>query len=138
MPAKDFYHDVVRSALEKDGWTITDDPYYFSVGEVDFFIDLGAEQLIAAEKGVEKIAVEIKGFSAPSPVQAFHEAMGKYINYRAALEEKEADRMLYLAVPLPIFENFFQRPFIQKMLHREELKLIIYDPETKNITKWTK
>ncbi|MCB0597214.1 MAG: hypothetical protein H6557_00795 [Lewinellaceae bacterium] len=76
--------------------------------------------------------------TAPSPVHAFHEAMGKYVNYRAALEEKEVDRVLYLAVPLLIFQNFFQRPFIQKMLHREKLKLIIYDPKTKNITKWTK
>ncbi len=26
MPAKDIYHDVVKQALIKDGWTITDDP----------------------------------------------------------------------------------------------------------------
>ena len=25
--AKDIYHDTVRTALEKDGWTITDDPF---------------------------------------------------------------------------------------------------------------
>ncbi len=25
MPAKDIYHDVVKQALIKDGWTITDD-----------------------------------------------------------------------------------------------------------------
>jgi XisH protein len=25
--AKDFYHDNVRQALEKDGWHITHDPY---------------------------------------------------------------------------------------------------------------
>ncbi len=27
MPAKDTYHDALRSALVKDGWTITDDPF---------------------------------------------------------------------------------------------------------------
>ncbi len=27
MPAKDLFHDSVRNALEKDGWTITADPY---------------------------------------------------------------------------------------------------------------
>ncbi len=26
MPARDIYHDTVRNALEKDGWTITHDP----------------------------------------------------------------------------------------------------------------
>jgi hypothetical protein len=136
MPAKDFYHDIVKEALIKDGWTITSDPYYFSVGEVDFFIDLGAEQLIAAEKGVEKIAVEIKGFAQASPVNAFHEAMGKFINYRAALEENENDRVLYLAIPQLAYESFFQRPFVQRMIEREKLKLIIYTPETKGIWKW--
>jgi hypothetical protein len=26
MPAKDIYHETVKNALIKDGWTITDDP----------------------------------------------------------------------------------------------------------------
>jgi hypothetical protein len=26
MPAKDIYHDTVKNALVKDGWTITHDP----------------------------------------------------------------------------------------------------------------
>jgi len=26
MPALDLYHDTVKNALIKDGWTITDDP----------------------------------------------------------------------------------------------------------------
>ncbi|MBA4182514.1 MAG: fatty-acid synthase, partial [Acidobacteria bacterium] len=26
MPAKDIYHDTVKNALIKDGWTITHDP----------------------------------------------------------------------------------------------------------------
>ena len=25
--AKDIFHDIVREAIEKDGWTITNDPY---------------------------------------------------------------------------------------------------------------
>jgi len=123
MPAKDFFHDTVREALENDGWTITDDPLYFTVGEVDFYIDLGAEQLIAAERGTEKIAVEIKSFSSPSPVNAFHEALGKFINYRVALDEKDAKRVLFLAIPKLVYEDFFQRPFIQKIRHLENLKL---------------
>ena len=27
MPARDLYHDAVKAALIKDGWTITDDPF---------------------------------------------------------------------------------------------------------------
>jgi uncharacterized protein (DUF433 family) len=34
MPAKDIFHDVVRSVLEKEGWTITDDPLRITVYDV--------------------------------------------------------------------------------------------------------
>jgi hypothetical protein len=33
--AKDRFHDAVRMALEKEGWTITADPYEISVGDYD-------------------------------------------------------------------------------------------------------
>ncbi|WP_205127413.1 element excision factor XisH family protein [Okeania hirsuta] len=36
MPAKDIFHDTVKRALEKEGWTITHDP----LGDVGMFIDL--------------------------------------------------------------------------------------------------
>ena len=57
MPAKDLYHDTVRIALEKEGWIITHDPYFVRLGKRRGFIDLGAE-MIGAERGIEKIAVE--------------------------------------------------------------------------------
>lgn len=65
MPARDIFHDAVRTALEKDGWVITADPLILVVGIRSVFVDLGAEKLIAAERGTEKIAVEIKSFLAP-------------------------------------------------------------------------
>jgi hypothetical protein len=37
-----------------------DDPYRIQVEEVELLIDLGAEQVLAAERMGEKIAVEIK------------------------------------------------------------------------------
>lgn len=51
MPAQDIFHDSVKNALIKDGWTITDDPLYLDYGGIDMYVDLGAEKLIAAEKG---------------------------------------------------------------------------------------
>ena len=53
MPAKDIYHTTVCDALVKDGWTITHDPYTMTFGQKDVFVDLGAERLLAAEKGSE-------------------------------------------------------------------------------------
>ncbi len=55
--AKDRFHNLVRNALEKDGWKITADPYEINVDDVDFEIDLAAEQLLGAEREGQKIAV---------------------------------------------------------------------------------
>jgi Holliday junction resolvase-like predicted endonuclease len=62
MPAKNIYHNTVKNALIKEGWTITDDPLFIQFGEVDMYIDIGAERIIAAEKENQKIAIEIKSF----------------------------------------------------------------------------
>jgi XisH protein len=51
MPRKDTFHDAVKTALQKEGWTITNDPLFVPTeGGIDFFIDLGLEQVIGAEK----------------------------------------------------------------------------------------
>jgi len=62
MPAKDLFHDCVRHALIHDGWTITHDPLRLNWGGKDLYVDLGAEQLMAAEKSGQRIAVEVKSF----------------------------------------------------------------------------
>lgn len=72
MSRRDIYHEIVCAALGKDGWQITADPLDLTIGEVELFADLGAERVIAAEKGNEKIAVEIKSFLGQSPVSEFH------------------------------------------------------------------
>ncbi len=99
--AKDKFHAVVRLALEKEGWQITDDPYEINVDGVDFEIDLAAEQVLAATKNNQKIAVEIKSFISPSNISDFHTALGQFLNYRDALALTEPERHLYLAVRLP-------------------------------------
>jgi hypothetical protein len=134
--AKDLFHDVVRVALEKDGWQITDDPYEINVDDVDFEIDLAAEQLLAAQRESQKIAVEVKSFISPSNVSNFHMALGQFLNYRDALEKIEPDRQLFLAVRVPIYESFFQRRFIIAAVKRYQLRLVIYDVQQEAIVKW--
>lgn len=82
---------------------ITHDPLPLSVGGVEMFVDLGAEQLIAAEKNGRKIAVEIKSFAGPSNISEFHTALGQFLDYEQALEEQDPERVLYLAVPVGIY-----------------------------------
>ena len=50
MPAKDIYHDTVKAALIKDGWTITHDPLTIRLTRKKLYVDLGAERLIAAQR----------------------------------------------------------------------------------------
>jgi hypothetical protein len=50
MSAKDVFHNAVKNALQKEGWIITDDPFFIRFGGINIYIDLGAEKVIAAEK----------------------------------------------------------------------------------------
>lgn len=50
MPAKDLYHESVKEALIQEGWKITHDPLIIRFEGISYHIDLGAEQVIAAEK----------------------------------------------------------------------------------------
>jgi XisH protein len=134
--AKDRFHDVVKSALEAEGWTITHDPYEIRVGDVDFEIDLAADKLLAAQKDHQKIAVEIKSFIGTSNVSEFHVALGQFINYRYALEEKDPDRQLYLAVPKVTYNTFFKRQFVASVVQRSNIALIVYDPQQGGIVQW--
>jgi hypothetical protein len=43
MPAKDFYHDTVKTALIKDGWTVDDKSLTYLIGKRPAIIDLAAE-----------------------------------------------------------------------------------------------
>jgi hypothetical protein len=135
--AKDVFHQQVKNALIKNGWNITHDPLTIRISEaVKLQIDLAAETTIAAERDSEKIAVEIKSFVGDSDISAFHTALGQYLNYCQALEEQEPDRLVYLAIPLETYQDFFQLPFIQRSLRRYQVKLMIYDPKLEEIKQW--
>jgi hypothetical protein len=136
MPARDAFHGVVRTALENEGWAITHDPYHIDLGFVDFYIDLGVERLIAATREGAKIAVEIKTFLAASTISEFHTAIGQFINYRIALEDEGGGRVLYLAVPLDVYKRFFKYPFIQTVIRRNQIPLLVYDVEKQEIAQW--
>ncbi|MDJ0577956.1 MAG: element excision factor XisH family protein [Xenococcaceae cyanobacterium MO_234.B1] len=134
--AKDVFHDVVRDGLESEGWTITDDPYRIELDKVNFQVDLAAEKIIAAQKNNQKIAVEIKSFLNPSAVTDFYGALGQFLSYRLVLKTIEPQRILFLAIPLDAYEEFFQSTFAQLAINEYQLKLIIYDSEKGGLTQW--
>jgi hypothetical protein len=136
MPVRDKFHYAVKNGLQTEGWTVTADPLYLEFGGVDFYVDLAADKVIAAEKEGDKIAVEIKSFIAPSLISEFHTALGQFINYRTALQIQEPERRLYLAVPEDTYKIFFTLPFTQTVTNQQQIKLIVYNIEQEVIVKW--
>lgn len=136
MAARDAFHESVKQALIKDGWIVTHDPLVIRFDSIDFYIDLGAEKLIAAEKSGVQIAVEIKSFLSTSIVSEFHTALGQFLNYRFVLQEKEPARELYLAVPVDIHETFFNMTFAKGIISQYQVKLLIYHPYMQEVKQW--
>ena len=134
--ARDKTHAFFKETLEKEGWNVTDDPLYLKMGSIPIHIDLGAEKLIAAEKGNEKIAVEIKTFGIISFITALYEAVGKFIIYRKALAVLKPDRTLYLAIPDDVFKKIDKEPILKAVFIEEKIKLILYKTDIQLITSW--
>jgi hypothetical protein len=136
MPARDRYHDQVKNALIKDGWTITDDPLHVKWGKKDMYLDFAAEQLLAAEKGGRKIAVEVKSFLGPSEMEDLEQAVGHYTIYHDVSSRAEPDRALFLALNEEVYNNPFEEPIGQLLLEGGRLQLIVFDPLTETIRQW--
>jgi hypothetical protein len=115
---------------------VTHDPYLIETEDVNFEVDLAAEQIFGAEKEGVKIVVEVKSFVAASFVYEFHRVVGQFLNYSIGLEETEPDRILYLAVPLKVYQDSFHLSFVKKAMRRIKMKLLIFENE--KIVKWKK
>lgn len=74
--ARDIYHEHVRTALEKNGWTVTHDPLRVEQRKRQAIqIDLGAERLPGTEQDNQKIAVEIKSCVSISELEDLYNDM---------------------------------------------------------------
>ena len=136
MPAKDIHHEAVKQALINDGWSVTNDPLHLRYGGFDFYIDFGAESLLGATKGSQKIAVEIKTFLGASSLRELHIAVGQVLNYEIVLQESDPQRELYLAVPEYAYNSVFSTRFGELILEKHRIKLIIFDEQQEKIIKW--
>ena len=136
--AKDIYHETVKTALTKDGWTITNDPLSLAVGGRTVYVDLGAEKLLAAEKDNQRIAVEVKSFVRPSPVQDLKNVLGQYVLYRSLMQESplDRDRKLYLAVSDAVYFDFFEEKIAQIALRGNQVKVLTFDEISQEISQW--
>jgi len=136
MSKRDIYHDAARNALENDDWTITHDPFPLKIGNKRLSADLGAERLISAEKGLEKIVVEVKSFVGQSDVKDLEQALGQYILYKQIIDEAGENRLLYLAVTQLTYNNVFLIELGQILIKNQIIKLIVFDAEKEQINEW--
>lgn len=137
MPAKNIYHDAVIAALVADGWTITDDPLTLTIGDRNLFIDLGAERgELAAEKGAERIAVEVQSFPSLSAVSDLQDAIGQYVLYRSVLSRRQPDRPLFLAVPIKVYDGILSEPLGQVVMIDLNVRLLVFDPDRREVVQW--
>ena len=136
MPRYDLYHEPVKHALIKDGWTITDDPFIIEYKGLRLYADLGAEKPIAAEKLGRKIVVEIKVFGSPSPVTELERAVGQYGIYRTFLERVSPERGLFLAIAQDVYEDFFLQPAVQDIVAAHAMHLLVFEPATEEVVQW--
>lgn len=136
MPARDYLHQIVKDALIQDGWTITHDPFTVAFGSRRIYVDLGAERLLAATKGTQNIAVEVKSFVGASLVYDLERAIGQYAVYKSWIARTEPDRFLYLAVDAVIFDELFQDISGQVLLTDYDIKMIVVNSEQAEVIKW--
>jgi ferric iron reductase protein FhuF len=138
--ARDIFHETVKKALEKDGWTITHDPFYLNdkIKNIKYEIDLGAEKLLAAERNSEKIAVEIKSFTKISFRHEFHAVLGQYLIYYKGLYQIEPERQLFLAMPSFAYNRLQTHPFLLEIVEDYKVKLIIFDDQNETLVLWKK
>jgi hypothetical protein len=136
MARRDIHHQILRTALEREGWQVTDDPFFVKIGRKTAEIDLGAERIILAERPSEKIAVEVKSFVGTSLITEFYKALGQFLMYQRALQNVEPDRILFLAVPQAAYDelstDIFDFPNFEDLRHR----LIIYQPSENTTLTW--
>jgi len=134
--AKDLIHDMVREALKNDGWTITHEQYSIRYKTLKLSVDLAAEQTLAAERAGRKIAVEVKSFLSPSPVQDLKLAFGQYVIYLGVLEVTEPERKLYLAVAHTVYEEFLSQEAIELIRHRFQVAIVVIDITRQEVVRW--
>jgi XisH protein len=133
VPAKDRLHDIVKHALNKDGWIIDQEQIYLSDNQRHIWVDLSARR----GESESLILIEVKGFeNAASQVDAFMAAIGQYAFYKAMLEFLAYSNPLYLAIPLLSYEGIFQAPAAQRAIDNLGIWLLVFDPITEDIVRW--
>ncbi|MDY6940658.1 MAG: element excision factor XisH family protein [Cyanobacteriota bacterium] len=135
VPRRDLYHNIVKNALLKEGWSITHDPLVLGDLELRVYPDLGAQKNVV-DRGVCALAIEIKVFGTIGQLSELQKAIGQYMLYRSILRRRESTRLPYLAIPADVYRSLFQKKIIQNLIQDEGIRLMVFNPLTEVIEQW--
>jgi hypothetical protein len=146
MPRRDTTHHIIKQALVKEGWEITDDPYVISYGERFLFIDLGVGRsrflsqqkgyIIGVERDRTRIAIEIKEFRGLSAMADLEQAIGQYSLYKLLLNQVDPGREIYLGVTDITYETIFSEQIGKLVINELPLNLLVVDATTAEVKQW--
>ena len=63
-------------------------------------------------------------------------AVGQFILYRFALNKKEPDRELFLAIAKDVYNDLFVNPDGLAFAEINQLKMVIFDKDKEEILQW--
>jgi XisH protein len=132
MPAEDFYHQTVMTALEKDGWWIVQEQVQIRLANRKMWVDLE----ISSDDG-EKRLVEVKSFrNVRSPVDYLASVIGQYILYQSVLNYLQVTTSLYMAVPITAYGAILSEDIGQVAIRAAKMNLIVYDSVKEKVILW--
>lgn len=134
--AKDIYHDTVKEALIKDDWTIINSSYIVELPTSFKALDDDFEynEMLLAKKGEQVILVNSKSFLNQSLDNHFHYVLGECLVMKHLIDYEFID----VAIPDIIYNYFKNKKIIFQSLETHNIRLIVFNPETKTIEKWIK
>ena len=128
MPARGRYHQQVRTALEKDGWTITQDAFRVSYGGHELTAEFAAEREREGDSP-ECIAVQVAtGDTDPSSV-GFQRTLGRFMLCDMVLSEMRSPRRLFLAITRLAFEAICADDTIRHGLSSAGVRMLVLDEQ---------
>jgi hypothetical protein len=128
MSLQEIYYDKVKTALLKDGWTLTHDPLRL------LWDDTELEPVLGAEKEDQRIAVTISSFAGPSDVSDLERALGQYLIYQLTLKHQYPGYLLYLAVSEETWYSVFDGPIGELVL--PQMRLLVFSSRAAVIRRW--
>ena len=86
---------------------------------------------------IQRILIEVKGFEGPSQVDELMDAVGKYVVYRAIINEAGGQAIpLYLTITEQAYQRILSERIGIIARQQAQIKLLVFDPGSEEIREW--